>query len=284
MTHAMLVAMSLIWGVNFSVMKLATGAMNPLAFNASRVALAAAALLVAARLTRAPRPSARHVVMLLALGVLGCGFYQLFFIEGLSRTRAGNAALVQAGGPAYIALIGWAMGIERIAWRGWAGIALSLAGMSLVVFGKTGTHASASTLSGNLLVALASLCWAVFAVLMKRYAAGINPVQVAALTMLGGSIPLLLHAAPAMAGTNWASVSTFGWLAIVYSGLGSLVVAYLFWYRGVRVLGPTRTAMYSNLQPVIALLIAWPTLREVPTPWQLAGTATIVAGVLLTQQ
>jgi drug/metabolite transporter (DMT)-like permease len=71
--------------------------------------------------------------------------------------------------------------------------------------------------------------------------------------------------------------------ALFFSGLGALVLAYLFWYRGVRVLGPTRTAMYSNLQPVIALLIAWPALSEVPTLIQGAGAVTIIAGVILTR-
>ena len=68
-----------------------------------------------------------------------------------------------------------------------------------------------------------------------------------------------------------------------YSGLGALVIAYLFWYRGMKVLGPTRTAMYSNLQPIFALLVAWLTLGEVPTIWQGVGTACITSGLLMTR-
>ena len=74
-----------------------------------------------------------------------------------------------------------------------------------------------------------------------------------------------------------------GWGAIAYSGLLALVVAYLFWYRGVRTLGPTRTATYANLQPVIALLVAWLWLAEVPTAAQLVGVVVILGGVLLTR-
>src|SRR5207237_9348086 len=82
---------------------------------------------------------------------------------------------------------------------------------------------------------------------------------------------------------RWASVPTAAWAAIVYSGLGALVIAYIFWYYGVRKLGPTRVALYGNLQPLIALLVAWLTLHEVPTSWTLVGAATIVSGVLLTR-
>jgi drug/metabolite transporter (DMT)-like permease len=73
------------------------------------------------------------------------------------------------------------------------------------------------------------------------------------------------------------------WGAIVFSGLGALVIAYLCWYRGVRVLGPTRTSMYGNLQPVVALIFAWALLHEVPTLMQGMGAASIITGLLLTR-
>jgi drug/metabolite transporter (DMT)-like permease len=61
------------------------------------------------------------------------------------------------------------------------------------------------------------------------------------------------------------------------------VIAYLFWYRGVRVIGPTRTAMYSNVQPVIAVIFAWVVLSETPTIWQGIGMVCIMTGLLLTR-
>jgi drug/metabolite transporter (DMT)-like permease len=107
--------------------------------------------------------------------------------------------------------------------------------------------------------------------------------QLSALTMVGGAVPLALVAAPALAATSWGVLPTLGWLAVFYSGVGSLVVAYYFWYRGVRVLGPTRTAMYSNLQPAIAILVAWLLLGETPTAWQGIGAVCIMSGLILTR-
>ena len=63
--------------------------------------------------------------------------------------------------------------------------------------------------------------------------------------------------------------------------LASMVIAYLFWNRGVRMLGPTRTAMYGNLQPLFALTAAWLLLGETPIVWQLVGAAGIIGGVIL---
>jgi drug/metabolite transporter (DMT)-like permease len=74
-----------------------------------------------------------------------------------------------------------------------------------------------------------------------------------------------------------------GWAAFAYSTVFALVIAYYFWYRGVRVIGPTRTAVFSNLQPVIAMLMAWAILHETPTAWQTVGAVSIMTGLLLTR-
>ena len=86
-----------------------------------------------------------------------------------------------------------------------------------------------------------------------------------------------------MTHTDWAHFPTAGWAAITYSALGALVLAYYFWYRGVRILGPTRTSMYSNLQPIVAVLVAWPMLGEQPTRFQGIGAVCIMSGLLLTR-
>jgi drug/metabolite transporter (DMT)-like permease len=101
--------------------------------------------------------------------------------------------------------------------------------------------------------------------------------------MLGGMVPLLAVATPAMLRTHWGALPPFAWASIAYSGLFALVIAYLFWYRGVRVLGPTRAAMYSNLQPIFAVAVAWLVLGEAITPWQIGGAVSIITGLLLTR-
>jgi drug/metabolite transporter (DMT)-like permease len=63
-----------------------------------------------------------------------------------------------------------------------------------------------------------------------------------------------------------------------------MVIAYLLWYHGVRHIGPTRTALYGQLQPVIAVLFAWAVLGEVPTVWQGLGAALVLAGLVLARR
>ncbi len=286
-TDVLLLAMALIWGVNFIVVKIGTQLMHPLAFNGARVSIAAVALVTVVLAMREKWPARKDVVTLLALGVLGNGLYQVFFIEGIARTRAGDAALVLAASPALIAIIGRILGVEQVTKRRVVGIAASLLGMALVVFGSAksdpGASGAVSTLTGNMLVLASCLCWATYTVLLKPYTERIAGVPLSAVTMVGGAVPLLVVSMSQMVHTPWASLPTRGWGALAYSGVLALTVAYLFWYRGVRVLGPTRTAMYANLQPVVALVVAWLALGEKPTVIQILGAVAIMGGLLLTR-
>ena len=282
-TDAMLLLMAVIWGANFTVVKYATQTLAPLAFNGLRVMMAAVALALLAFAGTRPRLARRDMFVLLALGVVGNGFYQIFFVEGVARTRPGDASLVLAASPAFIALLGRVTGVERIGRRGAVGVALSIAGVGLVVFGapQAAPGAMQSSLLGNLLVLGGALCWAVYTILLKPYTHRIDGIQLSAVTMIGGAILLGGFAMPDIARTDWSAVNALTWGAIAYSGLAALVIAYLFWYRGVRVLGPTRTAMYSNMQPVIALLVAWMAFGDRPGLVQVAGVAIITTGILL---
>jgi drug/metabolite transporter (DMT)-like permease len=283
LTDIALVLMALIWGVNFSVVKFGTTLVDPLAYNALRVMIAAVVLMAIVLAGKAPLPPRRVIVALLVLGVLGNGIYQFFFVEGISRTRASDAALVVAASPAFIAIIGRLRGVERASARRVMGILLSIAGIALVVFATTRGDDGRSSLAGDLLVLAGSLSWATYTVLLKPYTEHVSGVQVAALTMAGGAVPLFLAALPAVAHASWRTVPALGWAALLYSAIFALVIAYLFWYRGVRVIGPTRTAMYSNVQPVIAVVFAWVVLSETPTVWQGIGMACIMSGLLLTR-
>ena len=163
------------------------------------------------------------------------------------------------------------------------GIALSVIGVALVIAGSANSSNGQTTLLGSVLVFLGVLCWTAYTILLQPYTKRMDIIKLSAITMVGGAVPLLIASIPALIGTNWSAVGRGGWLSVFYSGVISMGVAYFFWYRGLRVLGPTRTAVYTNLQPIIALLVAWAFIGETPTIFQGVGAATIVAGVFLTR-
>jgi drug/metabolite transporter (DMT)-like permease len=282
-TDVLLFLMAVIWGINFVVVKYATKIFNPVAFTGLRVGTAALFLLLVALVRGRFALPRRDVIGLLICGVIGNGLYQLFFVHGVARTRAGNAALIVAAAPAFIALLARVRGLERVRRLTLFGIALSVLGVGLVIVGSARPSNGEATLLGSVLVFFGVLCWSVYTIMLQPYTKRIDVFRLSAITMLGGAVPLLIASTPALVATDWSAVGPGGWWALFYSSVISMGVAYFFWYRGLRVLGPTRTAVYANLQPIIALMVAWAFLGEIPTIFQGVGAATIVAGVFLTR-
>jgi drug/metabolite transporter (DMT)-like permease len=80
---------------------------------------------------------------------------------------------------------------------------------------------------------------------------------------------------------EWAAVRPATWLSVLCSGAFAIATAYFLWAYCLRQIGSTRTVVYTNVTPLVALALAWLTLGEVPSPLQLLGAAGIVTGSLL---
>lgn len=283
LTDLLLVLMAVIWGINFSVAKYGTRHFDPEVFVTLRVTLAAVVLTGLMLAGGWPRLEGKIWLRLILFGVIGHGVYQYLFVTGLSRTRAGDAALIVGAAPAFIAIASRLRGLERIKRNTLAGIVLSVVGVAMVIIGGGHSGKGASTITGSLLVFTGMICWTAFTVAIQPYTRTVEALQLSAISMLGGVVPLLIFTAPALKREQWAAIGFGPWAAVLYSGVVSMVIAYLFWYRGLRMLGATRTSVYGNLHPIVAIFIAWIFLHEVPTVWQGVGMATIVSGIFLTR-
>ncbi|HEX6942163.1 MAG TPA: EamA family transporter [Gemmatimonadaceae bacterium] len=281
LTDAMLVAMALIWAVNYSVLKFGTRLVPPLAYNGVRIPAAALLQFGIARAMRLGPIARQDAIRLVVLGMLGNGIYQVFFILGQARSRVATTVLMLASGPALAAVLGRLRGSEFLTRRSWIGIALQLIGVLCVVLGSAGITDGRDSLLGSALVFASAVSWALFSVMVQPLTTRVPGLQVGAYTMLGGGIVSLLVGIPAIAAVEWGAVSTAVWGAMAYSTIGAMVIAYLFWYQGVKTLGPTHTSMYSNMQPFLAMAVAWLTLGERPTGWQVAGASFILTGLVI---
>jgi drug/metabolite transporter (DMT)-like permease len=281
LTDAMLVAMALIWAVNYSVLKFGTRFIEPLAYNGVRIPAAAVLQFGIARAMRLGPIAREDAIRLIALGMLGNGIYQVFFIIGQSRSRVATTVLMLAAGPALAAILGRIRGTEFLSRRSWSGIALQLIGVSCVVLGTAGATGGSDSLLGSALVFASSVSWALFSVMVQPLTTRVPGLLVGAYTMLGGGLLSFVVAIPTLASVDWSNVSIGVWGAMAYSTVGAMVIAYLFWYQGVKTLGPTHTSMYSNMQPLLAMGVAWIALAELPTRWQVAGATFIMTGLLI---
>jgi len=283
-TDLTMILVVLIWGANFSVMKLALGELPPLAFAALRFTIAGVLLLglLVAR-EGVPRLDRATLWKLTWVGVMGNTLYQVLFTLGLQRTSAANASLLIATTPALVAGFGALLGIERLRRSTLLGIGMALAGVSLVLAAR-GLSFTQSGLVGDLLLLGCSACWTIYTLGVRSLGGGLSPLAITTWTMVTGVPGLLLISTPELLATNWGSISAGAWWGLAYATVLALVVAYVLWNNSVRVAGSNRTAIFGCAIPMVAALVAWPVLGEAPTPLQAVGAALIIAGVLMTRR
>ena len=281
---ALLVLMIVIWGGNYTVIKAALSEIPPIGFNSLRLALASVLFLIAIGVSRArdrARLDRRDWVGVVAVGFVGQFVNQLLFVKGLSLTSVANSALIIGSAPIFVALMSAALGHEYVAPIRWAGAALSAAGLYSVV--GHGAGVTRETMLGDLSILGAVLCWAVATVGSRSLLARHSPLVVTGYSVTLGAVMHAPFGWRDLQRLAWTQVSTAAWVALVMSATLALFVAYLIWFTAVQRLGNTRTSAYSNLTPVVAMIVAWLWIGEHVTPAQVGGAAAILAGVALTR-
>ena len=292
---ALLVLMVLIWGVNYSVLKRAFVEIPPQPFNALRIVIASGLFLGAIRLARRRAAQGRlsavfHTphqltrrdrIDLLWLGFVGHCCYQYCFVAGVAATSVSNAALIIGATPVSVAVLSAALGRERIGPLHWVGAAISISGIYFVI--GRGASFGGSTLRGDLLVLVSVGCWTAYTLGASRLIARHSPLYVTGMTMAIGAVPYVLLALPSLIRLDWDAPAPWTWIALVLSAIFALNVAYLIWYTAVQKIGPSRTAIYSNVVPIAAMAVAAVWLGEPLTHTKLIGATAVLSGVALTR-
>ena len=279
--------MVIIWGANFSAVKVAMRDFPELAFNALRLVIGSSMFGLAIWWTRqraqtsVVRISRSDWLRLIALGVIGHFVYQLLFLGGLKRTSVGNGSLIVGSSPVVIALLSALVGHERVTPLRWLGVVLALGGLYLVVGHNVSW--SAESRIGDALMLGSLLCWATYSVgaqpLLRRH----SPLVVTGITMSVGGVLYVAFALPVLLLIEWTAISPLSWWLMIASAVLALSVAYLIWYTALQRIGSTRTSVYSYLTPVVAMVVAALWLDEPISLNQAVGAATILTGLLVTR-
>jgi drug/metabolite transporter (DMT)-like permease len=280
-----LLSVTLVWGMNFSVMKGLYEHMHPLAFTELRFVVGVATLGLILRL----RGLSLHVDRADLPALIGFGFlsntvYQIIFVVGLARTRAGNAGLILAATPVFAYIAGLVTKRERYKSGVLAGILLSVAGVGGVVIFSSRGVALGSSWDGDLLMLASAVCWGWYTGSIGRLAAKYGALRLTFWIMLTGTAFLIPMLAPWALRQNWGAVPLSGWLAAAYSTFLSICYSYLAWSYAIERVGVSRTAVYSCVTPIVALAGGWALLGETPTAAQMIGVTMILSGVVLVRQ
>ena len=279
-TLSALALLTLLWGVNWPVMKLALREMPPLTFRALTMT-GGAALLFAWYRTRGVRlrltPSALLQLALLALpNILGWHALSIFGVQSLA---SGRAAIVGFTMPVWTVLMGVLFFDERMSPRLWLATISTASALMLLMWHELGR------LSGNpagvawMLAAAAS--WAIGTLLLKRIPAAV-PTEVMTVWMIATTVPLMWSLALAFESMpeQWPSAS--GWATLVYGALINYGVAQILWFSIARRLPPVASALSIMLIPIIGLLTAIPITGELPYSEDFLAAGMIMLALALT--
>ncbi|MBI3997886.1 MAG: DMT family transporter [Armatimonadetes bacterium] len=279
---AALLLLVLIWGVNFPIIKGAFPGLPPLVFNGLRFVIAALVLWGSLRVLEGPRQiDRRDLPALLGLGLLGHAGYQTFFMTGLARTTAGNSSLILAMVPLFVGVLGVMLRLERPSLRMWLGLVAAFLGLFLLVEGRGGLRLDLSTALGDALVLAAAVCWAAYTVASRPYLTRMSPLRLTTVTLALGMPVIIATAVPGALRLQWVAVKPGAWAAMAFSAIFAIGVCYVIWYTSVQAVGSARTAAFSNLIPVVALIASLVLLGEPLGLLQVVGGTVVLFGVWL---
>lgn len=285
-----LVMTAMFWGGTFIAGKVLAQAMPLLPAAFARFVIAAGLLVVVAyRLEGGlPRLTRSQLLTTAALGFTGIFLYNVFFFRALTHIPAGRTALFVSLNPVMTSLAASALFHERLGGKRWAGIALALVG-SLVVITRGDLvgvvddfHQSFG--AGELAMALAVLSWVAYTLISRRALQTLSPVAATTYAALWGLGFLFVAAAGELGSVPWSTLGWQAWASLFYLGAFGTVVAFVWYYQGIRAVGPSRTAVFTNLVPAFGVLLSALLLGEEILASMLIGGVIAAYGVSLTNR
>lgn len=279
----LLIAANLLWAGNIVLARGIAGQVPPVALAYWRWT---GAFVIAAGFAwpqlRADLPVLRrHWAMLLLLSATGIASYNTMSYIGLTSTTALNVLLLQSASPLIIILWAYLLFRERPTLRQAAGVLLSLLGVTVIAAaGSVQMLLHLRLNPGDVWVLAALVIYAVYCVLVRRRPA-VHPVSFLVAAMGLGSLMML----PFMLWEHAQGARIYGglpaYLVIAYTAVLPSLVAYLFFNRGIELIGAGPAGQSMHLMPLFGSVLAVLFLHERFRPYHAAGIALIAGGIVL---
>jgi len=220
--------------------------------------------------------------ILLALGLTGITIYHTFQNIGLQFTTASNSSLIISADPIFIALLDHFYLKEKMTWKRVFGIILAFFGIILIIKPSTRLAFNPMGVVGDLLSLGASLSWAFYSIFGKKIVVNYGAQRATMFSMIFGTLFLfpitLAFEKPALPTSIWL------WFLLLILSLLCSGVAYLFWYKALEEVSPTKAGVSLFFLPIISVTVACLLLHESLDSYFAAGTSFVMLGVAITER
>ena len=267
----------------FPVARFGLEFIEPFTFAFFRFVMASSVLLLVVKFKKYRIPvEKKDYRKIIGLGLVIIPFNQAMYLVGQSLTGAGHGSLLFATVPIWILLLALFHLREKPSLRRTIGIVVGMIGVGVVVVSGA-VEISTEYLWGDLIILVAVIAWAYYAILGKPLVRKYGALRVTAYALASGSAMYLPIGLFAVSRFEFAGVPASAWWSIVYVSLGVSVVAYVLWYWVLKYMEASRVAVFHNMQPLIAAGVAHVWLDEPLGLSFLVGGAIALGGVIVAE-
>ena len=276
---------TLFWGGTFVAGKKVSENVGPFSIAFQRFAIASIFLIVLTLKIEGKLPALKkfQILPVVLLGMTGIFTYNVMFFKGLKIIEASRAALIVATCPIFITLFSAFLLKEKINLVKALGIIISVSGAIVVVsrgnimqIFKTGLG------RGELYIFCCVLSWAAYSLIGKAVMKTLSPLVSVSYSVIIGAAALFIPACYEGLLRNFSRQSLLDFSCISYLGVFGTVIGFVWYYQGVRHLGPTKAGLLINFVPIFAILCAFFILHEPVTISLVVGAVLVITGVYLT--
>lgn len=275
------------WGGTFIAGRMLADHVDPYAAAFLRFFIASFFLIILTiRLeNRLPGISLKTGGIIFLLGLTGVFFYNICFFTGLKYIQANQASLIIACNPIFITFFSSLIFKEKLTTLKSAGIAISVFGaLTVISNGNPGNLFAMGTGKGELLIFGCVASWVIYSILGKKAMVHLSPVATVCYSSIAGTLMLGI---PAMGNQLFSRITSYSatvWGCLIYLGVFGTVLGFIWYYQGIRDIGPTKAGIFINFVPVSAIFLSFFILDEPITPSLILGTIFVITGVYLTNR
>ena len=284
--HLQLLGMAILWGASWPWGRVVAQAMPTFVASSMRFFIAILPLVIwlyaANRFRYAKKLRPNQWLGLFLTALLGVFGYSTFFIWGLKYVPAGQATVIVATNPVFTTI--FAIWLFKEKWNKWVvnGMAIAVVGSLLAMTKGEPTQMLTNFGFGQLLLLGALVCWVAYTLLARKVLVGIDSLTATTISSIFGFLLLFIGALIAESWQDWAIVLTLDqstWFSLIGLALGATVLAYAWYFDGVKYLGAGNAAAYIILVPILGILFSAIWLNEQVDSSLLIGGTLAVSGL-----
>ena len=275
---------AIFWGGTFIAGRVVTKHMGPFSAAFLRFFIASVFLVAFTWKTerKIPLLTQRQMLFLTLLGLSGIFAYNYFFFSGLKSVHAGRAAIIIANNPIFISLFSVIIFREKVTALKVIGILLSVSGAIWALSRGDLELITGQFGLGEFYIFMCVVSFVVYTMIGKAVMVNLSPLVSVTYSSVIGTLLLVF---PATQEGMWGQLAGFNmtaWLAVFYLGFFGTVLGFIWYYEGIKNLGPMKASIFINFVPISAIILSYFILKEPITVSLFGGAILVIMGVYLT--